>query len=303
MNVSREELIKWFDALDELSSFTWARGLQMARHCRHPDAVWLVSHFPAGEAVTRERMVEVMAEQRGDARAVFMSWKLAESDAQKVLERAAEMGYAAAQAQLASRSFFADSYQWAVKAAEASDRLGLYQLGNCRLYGWGCDKDKDKAIELYGQAAALEHSQAQFCFANFAFGEFDWERYLWWMRALERGVGRVQLFEAVIRLLPSFEQGHHSRILFIVAPAIRTNMDIARWKIFGERAMGDQAPKFARMVKLHEAMLARATDAIMCWSVVGLRLGLVKDMRVLIGKKAWEQAWHWGAEKKNDDAK
>jgi hypothetical protein len=37
--------------------------------------------------------------------------------------------------------------------------------------------------------------------------------------------------------------------------------------------------------------------------VVGLHLGLVKDMRVLIGKKVWEQAWHWGGEKKKEEAK
>jgi hypothetical protein len=48
----------------------------MARESQHPDAQWLVSLFPAGEEVTREGMSEVMRGQRGDARAMFMTWLL-----------------------------------------------------------------------------------------------------------------------------------------------------------------------------------------------------------------------------------
>jgi hypothetical protein len=44
--VDRAELIKWWDALDDLHHI-WdvEQGLQMARECRHPDAQWLPSCF------------------------------------------------------------------------------------------------------------------------------------------------------------------------------------------------------------------------------------------------------------------
>jgi hypothetical protein len=41
-------------------------------------------------------------------------------------------------------------------------------------------------------------------------------------------------------------------------------------------------------------MLGRAREAIKCWSMAGRRVGVVKDMRVMISKMAWEEAWRWG---------
>jgi hypothetical protein len=47
--------------------------------------------------------VEVMREQTDDARAVYIAWRLGgEHDVHQDLQRAAEMGYAPAQAQLAT---------------------------------------------------------------------------------------------------------------------------------------------------------------------------------------------------------
>jgi hypothetical protein len=40
-------------------------------------------------------------------------------------------------------------------------------------------------------------------------------------------------------------------------------------------------------------MLRRARDAVACWSIVGIRRGLVKDVRVMIAKMAWEEPWQW----------
>jgi hypothetical protein len=52
-----------------------------------------------------------------------------------------------------------------------------------------------------------------------------------------------------------------------------------------------------RLLELHKAMLARARRAIDCWSMAGRRCGVVKDMRVVIAKMAWEEAWQWGEKK------
>jgi hypothetical protein len=74
--VGLAETTKWWHALDELLFYRRVGGLHMARESQHPDAQWLVSLFPAGEEVTREGMSEVMRGQRGDARAMFMTWFL-----------------------------------------------------------------------------------------------------------------------------------------------------------------------------------------------------------------------------------
>jgi hypothetical protein len=50
-------------------------------------------------------------------------------------------------------------------------------------------------------------------------------------------------------------------------------------------------------MELHGAMLQRARRAIDCWSMAGRRLRVVRDMRVMIAKMAWEEVWRWGEEK------
>jgi hypothetical protein len=60
--------------------------------------------------------------------------------------------------------------------------------------------------------------------------------------------------------------------------------------------------KLGRVLHLHEAMVARAKRAIECWSMAARRCGVVKDMRVMIAKKAWAEPWQWG-EKQQQPAK
>jgi hypothetical protein len=54
------------------------------------------------------------------------------------------------------------------------------------------------------------------------------------------------------------------------------------------------ARTLGRVGELHAAMLGRARRAIDCWSVAALRCGVVKDVRVMIAKMAWAEAWRWG---------
>jgi hypothetical protein len=118
-SVDRAEEIKWWDALDDLPNVEGVEGaLQMARESRHPDARWLESLFPAGERVSKGRMHEVMLEHNDDARAIFISYALVdEGDADGALWRAAEMGYAPAQAMLSACVAGEQAFQLAQQAA------------------------------------------------------------------------------------------------------------------------------------------------------------------------------------------
>jgi hypothetical protein len=62
--MDRAEQVKWWDALDCVVGQSRLkdveRGVDKARKCCHPDAVWLASLFPSGEAVGRERMLDVV---------------------------------------------------------------------------------------------------------------------------------------------------------------------------------------------------------------------------------------------------
>jgi hypothetical protein len=98
------EQIKWFDVLDALGNrrgkIDATNELRMVRECRHPDALWLASLLPSDVTLSCERLHEVMVAQGEDPRAVCVSWLIGMLDDRVSLQRAAETGYAPAQAQL-----------------------------------------------------------------------------------------------------------------------------------------------------------------------------------------------------------
>jgi hypothetical protein len=292
--VDREEKIKWCDALDLVHAevFDHAKFLQLARECRHPDAQWFSSLFPAGVAVSREQMREVLLKHRKDPRALYVAWKLASDES--LLQVAALMCYAPAQAHLASFSH-GGAFQLAVAAAAKGDRRGISQLAYCYRFGWGCGRSRTMASDLYREAAELECGTSAYFCGELAFGEFDLERYEWWLRASRRGFPHLG-FDAILRLLPSFEEGEHGRILHVGAQVVRAGLAVPSRTPGGtERIVReDKREKLLRLVELHEAMLGRATQAIACWSIVGRRCGVVKDIRLMIAKMAWAELWQWG---------
>jgi hypothetical protein len=116
------EQIKWWHAGDMLTCHDVLKGLEEARACQHPDAQWVASLFPPGEAVTHARVLEVMREHGDDPRAMLIAWQISwESEVpDHVLERAARAGYAVAQGRLARH---ARGFDWAHRAAAQKDRL------------------------------------------------------------------------------------------------------------------------------------------------------------------------------------
>jgi hypothetical protein len=297
------EQIKWADALDAVwSNACVEKGLQMARECRHPDAQWLASLFPAGVPVTRERMALVMVEQGEDARAMYLAWRLSVAST-GVLRRAAELGYAPAQASLSEECEVEECFMWAERAAAQGDRNGLFQLARRFRLEYGCAKNEGTVNELYRQAAELGHLYAQWFYGGSAFGEYAWERFDWWGRAALRGCSVTFFCSSVLRLLRKFAKGDLGRILHTVAPVMRNNMNDAERRVLGSLFLTDEMEKFHRLIQLHDEMLGRAKRAIACWSVVARRRGVVKDIRVMISKRMWEEAWQWGEKKGRERAK
>jgi hypothetical protein len=300
-DVEKAEQIKWWDALDKLLVNSRSDHVEdfvrSARDCQHPDAQWVASLFPAETAVTLPRMRVVMLEQGGDARALYFVWAtppLGRGLLHEPLVRAAEMGYAPAQASLSARAASPqEAFWWTERAASQGNRLGIYQLGKCFVEGRGCAVDLPRAIELYRRAAELELPEAMHEYGEVAFGERDWERYLWWGRALERGriFSFLRFSQSVVGLLPSFEKGELGRVLHTVAPVIAKRLGAVGTHEYGFRLVESEC---ARILQLHGAMLDRARRAIDCWSIVARRRGVVKDMRVMIAKMAWKEVWRWG---------
>jgi hypothetical protein len=302
------EQIKWWDAQDALGRRALREGLQVARECRHPDAQWLAALFPRGADAEPLRMREVMLTQGEDPRALFIAWLL-RSPTKTVgthlalLTQAAKMGYAPAQAMLSAKGRGDQIFLWAEQAAVQGDRNGLYQFGHCFLEGFGHGKDLAHATKLFREAAELEHAQAQWKYGEVGFGKLDWERYHWWARAASKGESVYAFCCAAIDLLPWFENGEKGRILYIMASMaslIAKYLVVRRDKLFSLAESREKLEKYQRLIQLNKVVLDRARLAIACWSVVGRRCGVAKDMRVMVAKMAWEEPWRWG-EAKNEN--
>jgi hypothetical protein len=302
--VDKAELIKWCDALDELAGslrpIDVVKGLQMARECQHPNAVWLSSLFPSGAEATQQRMCEVMLQQGDDPRAMWLAWVFGgrRRDGNELLRGAAQRGYAPAQAALASHTGdHAERLQLLEKAAALDERNALFSLGRW----WKLQQSgREKETELLRRAAELNHRQAQFEYGRLAFGYTDWERYVWWGRAALHHCDR-ELGRSVLRLLPSFEEGKNGRILHVIAPLVKSNIDFGKRIVLGKTYDVDQMGRFQRVIELFGVMMSRARASIDCWSMAGRRLRVVKDMRVVIAKMAWAEVWRWG--EKEEDAR
>jgi hypothetical protein len=153
--VERAEQIKWWDALDALAEECVEEGLQMTRKCLHPDAQWLASLFPAGVAVARERMREMMLELRNDRRALYVAWLLGEGDADttRLLERSAEMDYSPVG--LAVRC----GGRFEMEPKSCRPNRGMWRLGHFFFFGVkGCVKDEEKGRQLTGEAGRRKRS-------------------------------------------------------------------------------------------------------------------------------------------------
>jgi TPR repeat protein len=306
LDIGTAEQIKWWDVLDSLKKAahgTVTAELQMALECQHPDAQWLASLFPAGEPVSVARMRAVMLEKIEDPRAMFFAsvfTKVPNEDTALWLMRSAKLGYAPAQAHLASLTSRPSRFKWMERAAAQGDRHAMFLLGGVLYRGQNFQRgqsfkvDVARGTELFGRAAALGHPQAAFYYGEAAYDHFDWERYYWWGRSALRGVFERPLLESLLRLDGFFKDGQCGRILHTAAPVIRKGFDAARRSWFGGRLSDTEAETLTGLLCMHEALLGRARAAIMCWSAAGRRLGVAKDIRVMIAKLAWEEAWQWG---------
>jgi hypothetical protein len=291
------ELGRWRNVLDSFglahTPSSLSRALQTARECRHPDAQWLASLFPPGADASAEGILRTMLQRPDDPRAAYMAWLLG-IKRPETLRPVAEGGYAPAQAYMSSvASGEAEELMWAEKASAGGDPCGLYRLGLCCDKGRGCAQDKERATELLLRAAELDNTPALFLLGSRMYSEHDWQRYAMWSRATLWAPHVRRLCDALIQLLPSFEAREKGRILHAAAPALRLTIEDAAAEVHGE-LRAEKWEKLQRVVALHDALLGCARQAIDCWSIVGRRRGVAKDVRVMIAKMVWEEPWRWG---------
>jgi TPR repeat protein len=89
-----------------------------------------------------------MEAQGDDPRALSYLWATTLNP--RFLERAAELGYAPAQAAFSTKCGAAGGVMWAERAVAQGDRRGMYLLAERYMFGAGCEKDAVKGAALRG---------------------------------------------------------------------------------------------------------------------------------------------------------
>jgi len=261
---------KWLQALDKLLGWKAqqdiSEALRLARECKDEDAQWLVSLFPDGAPSTPDVAKSVFLAQGEDAKGLFFAARVSGLD-EDLLERAAKLGHASAQAFMAQISYGGERIAWAEKAAAQRDPDGLYHLAQCYAKGEVCSKDSLKALTLFKEASELGHGKAQWIYGKNAFKESDPERYLWWGRAADREEKNAiqDLTKAAAKHLELFDKGGSGRIVFALGAACKGRVNVKDELFFGCNIDPGETRILVRAVALYDEWCTCAKRTIMLW--------------------------------------
>ncbi len=287
----RAEFIEWHQALDLLlrvsSSVDEDRALQLARKCKHPDAVWLSGLFPASDATTtRLEMESVMQREAGRselAAVVLAFWRKNTAEMKVLAMRGNAVAQAACGVMPSADMTGAARFDWCERSAAQQCPWGLYLLGTCFWAGTGCDKSREKALSLYRQSAELGFLQAQ-CECGRRTKENDPQRYMWLAGAAAQGYtnGMGELIRAAPVQLDLYTRGGSGKLVFGIGAACRAHgLSEAR------------ALPLMRCIALSDECFARARKSVYCFLWCAKQRGITRDCRNLIGSMLLADSVFW----------
>jgi hypothetical protein len=285
-----QQLLAWYKIRDTLFGHNWIeqdvrKALELASVCEHPNAVWLAKLFAGCDVTSDEEARQVFLGCENDSRAHCFAGFLGRPF--DVIRRAADLGDAFAQAGMARQSERDERFRWAEKSAAQGERDGFYELGYCYQYGWGW-KDLERAKENFLAAAELGYVNAMVYFGQLL-DKDDPQRFVWLGRAAAKRHSSDFLNEMVDQIR-NFDNGTgHARVVFAIGRALRGHIYNEKRTIFGEGYNFDAHIGLANQaLHFYEFQLQLYRKAVDSWTIVGLRNGVVKDIRNMIGKMIWD---------------
>ncbi len=287
------ELLKWLDIRDTLLGQNSKKqditaALALARDCKHPDAEWLTSIFQGKDVSTEEDARNVFLSVENDARALCFAWSLRDVGRNdlSLLRRASEMGNGLACALLSDELQYEDeeaARRLAEHAAAQYERNGFSCLG-----GWLFKKDSSAAKANYLIAAELGDDVGAERYGC-AMDESDVARWIWLGRAalLDDHWSFIGSFQ---REVERFASGFGSpRNVFLIGRALKDNMDLERRCVFKDPYDFDHLiGPVNQAIAFYDSQIKCARQAVDTWTMVAVRFGVVKDIRILISKLIWD---------------
>ena len=303
------ELLKWLDVRDTLLGENFKRqditaALALARDCTHPDAVWLTSIFDGKEVSTKEEARNVLFSFQNDALALCFAWHLSNAGERRLdlslLHRSVEMGCAFACSSLFTQIGYETRkkhFHLVQSAVKQHERDGFNYLGWCLSYGVGCKSDMELAKRNFLISAELGCVEAALNLGSTASAD-DPDCWMWRTRAAL--IGSPFLFlDFFSTSVEQFVAGSgNNTVMFLIGRALKGSINYEKKEIFGEQSsfqlfgddigFDDWVGPAKQAVSFYDSQVKSARLAVDTWTLIGIRNGVVKDIRKLIGKMIWE---------------
>ena len=265
-----------------------ALALELAALCDHDDARWL-SSVCGGKGVANAYHAKqaLISFGENDARALCFTWCLLGYIGQldlSHLQKSAELGFAFAQVCLGWQRRDKARFELARLAAAQHERDGFFLLADCFLRGEGCEKDAGKARQNFLISAELGSVNAMNALGTLL-DESNPQKWRWWGLAAKLG-DSFSFLNGFAKQVERFHSGTVNAVVFTIGEALKGHMDIERCTIFGA-PFADLGPA-NRAIAFYDMQIKACFDAIRAWTQVGIRLNVVKDIRIIIGKRIWE---------------
>jgi hypothetical protein len=258
------------------------KALDLAAVCEHPNAVWLANLFGGRDVGSCEEARQVFLCCKNDAKALCFAALLGGPDDE--IGRAADFGDAFAQSEMAWRTIG----EGAEKSASQGERDGFFVLGDCYRCGFGCKQDMERAKENYLFAAELGHVDAMVSVGGLL-DKDDRQRFVWSARAASNGRSWDFLDEMRGQIQNFVSGAGCGNVVFAIGRALKGQVDNEKRTVFGNGYNFDTCIGPANeAVRFYEFQLRSCRKAVDSWTIIGLRNGVVKDMRKMIGKMIWD---------------
>ena len=176
--------------------------------------------------------------------------------------------------------------KFAQLAAAQGERL--CRLGWCFLHSEGCEKDLDKAKGNFLHSSELGHVSAMYWLGRLL-DEPNPQRWRWLGRAASLG-SSCDFLLTFSKQVELFKSGSGSAaVMFAIGQALQGHVNEEARTIFKSgRDFDSRIGDAKQAIAFYEAQIQATKKAMRAWTLVGIKLKVVKDVRKLIAKLTWD---------------
>ena len=273
--ISLSTLLEWYKIRDTFFGHNFVSrniplALDLVAACQHPDARWLTEACAGKDVNTREDVKRVFsALGQNDARALCFAWLFGDQEDLTSLHRAAELGFAFAQAWMFGRTRLDEKFKLAQLAATQGERDGLFWLGWCFRDGEDGDEDLDMAKENFLLASELGYVNGMLWLGDLL-DEFDPQRWRWWGQTAALGFS-WDFLSHFVNQFELFDSGSRSAAaMFAIERALQGHVNEEARTIFNREYEFDSLIGPAKQATaFYEAQIKATKDAMHAWTLVG----------------------------------